>query len=139
MTQQELDAACEWVTDWIFENAPHPVYDDWMSDRADFCKAMSSLPNEEIDEEYNPTYDEAYLQSKIGLVTEARRKDGLTSEQMLAELRGGTCNSEKNLQELIWQDVKKLVEISRNTPMYGGFKQAHYIEVLRRFNRERNE
>lgn len=45
MTQKELDAACEWITDWIFENAPHSVYDEWMSDRADFCKAMSNSPD----------------------------------------------------------------------------------------------
>lgn len=30
----------QWMVDWVFENAPHEVFDELMSSREDYIKAM---------------------------------------------------------------------------------------------------
>lgn len=51
VTKEELKKAWDWFTSWAFENAPHKVYDDLMSDREDFFKAMEPLPGSNQNEE----------------------------------------------------------------------------------------
>lgn len=35
-----IDNAWQWMVDWVFENAPHEVFDELMSSREDYIKAM---------------------------------------------------------------------------------------------------
>lgn len=48
-----------------------------------------------------------------------------------------TCNSDKNLQELTWQDAKHIVEIADDTIRKACYEhmseEEYYTEVLRRF------
>lgn len=41
LTKQEMtQKAWQWVVDWVFENAPHEVFDELMSSREEYIKAM---------------------------------------------------------------------------------------------------
>ena len=35
-----IDKPWQWIVDWVFENAPHEVFDELMSSREDYIKAM---------------------------------------------------------------------------------------------------
>ena len=54
-----------------------------------------------------------------------------------------TCNTNKNLQELTWEDVKKIAEIADKALGQFGSRswlaseEAYYTEVLRRFKEEK--
>lgn len=36
----DIDKAWQWMVDWVFENAPHEVFDELMSSREEYIKAM---------------------------------------------------------------------------------------------------
>ena len=53
-----------------------------------------------------------------------------------------TCNSNKNLQELTWQDVKRIWEVGMDAADYNSYHnipiedEAFYREVLKRYREE---
>lgn len=55
-----------------------------------------------------------------------------------------TCNSDKNLQELTWQDIRRIVEIADDDRLlqhcseYGLTQEQYYIEVLKQFNESKD-
>lgn len=36
----DIEEAWQWMVDWVFENAPHEVFDELMSSREEYVKAM---------------------------------------------------------------------------------------------------
>lgn len=36
----DIEKAWQWMVDWVFENAPHEVFDELMSSREEYIKAM---------------------------------------------------------------------------------------------------
>lgn len=98
-----------------------------------FRKAMGVISgnNEEIPSKNLQGFDSDYLQSKIDAFSEARKKDGKTSEELLNECRGGEL--------LTWQDVKRILDIGSYIADYNVYHnipivdEAYYSEVLRRF------
>ena len=60
------------------------------------------------------------------------------------EIPSKTCNSDKNLQELTWQDVKRIWEVGMDVADYNSYHnipiedEAFYREVLKRY-KEREE
>ena len=36
----DIENAWQWMVDWVFENAPHEVFDELMSSREDYIKSM---------------------------------------------------------------------------------------------------
>lgn len=89
-------------------------------------------------EKVNATYDAEYLQSKINAHTKRMEEQGLTSEQMLEECRGGDL--------LTWQDIRKIVTIAddmvdkrayiKGTEPWLNSPEAYYTEVLKRFKED---
>lgn len=136
MTEQEIDKVCEWINTYLFEIG-YP--DDWVRDskvmtpngEERFRKYIKGISGNK--EEISSKYDAEYLQSKIDAHTRRMEEQGLTSEQMLEECRGGDL--------LHWQDIRKIVKIAdyifiKETGRYAT-EEDYYTEVLKRFKEEK--
>lgn len=72
-----------------------------------------------------------YRAYQLGLET------GVEAKKEMDAMEGNFANADKNLQELTWQDVKRIVEIAddileRKEYSFGS-EEEYYTEVLRRF------
>ena len=59
------------------------------------------------------------------------------------EIPSNSCNSDKNLQELTWRDIRRIVEIATEISGYfefrDGYGEQYYTEVLKRFNESKED
>lgn len=57
------------------------------------------------------------------------------------EIPSDSCNSDKNMQELTWQDIQRIVEIADEVitaeNIKFGNEETYYSEILRRFKNKK--